>query len=176
MCLGPQTCFLFPALYIAISASCHKSSSCLLFFFLNLGDKNEVSFHCFLLFWGHFIGRKMIQFLWLLHRLILQSICVCVSLSLPLKTAAEMKVVKRWRRNIHLALSPTIPVCFRPIASSPSLYLSPSAPLSLCLQGKSCSLSNYLCDSLLACVCVCVVRATERRRIVPACKSISLTS
>lgn len=82
-------------------------------------------------------------------------VCVCVSLFLPLKTAAEMKVVKRWRRNIHLALSPTIPVCFRPIASSPSLYLSPSAPLSLCLQGKSCSLSNYLCDSLLACVCVC---------------------
>lgn len=80
--------------------------------------------------------------------------CLCTLYVLVFQsTAAEMKVGKRWKRNIHFILSPT--VLLRPVAFalSLSLSLSHSLFLSLCVfKEKSCSFSNYLCVCVRACL------------------------
>lgn len=78
------------------------------------------------------------------------ALCLCTLYVLVFQsTAAEMKVGKRWKRNIHFILSPT--VLLRPVAFALSLFLS----LALC----SClfvSSRKKAAPSLIICVCVCV--------------------
>lgn len=66
--------------------------------------------------------------------LCVHSICVYFPFRV-LKTAAVMKVEKRWKIDIHLALSPTIPLYVS--GPLPAFFLSVSlCSPSLCLQGK----------------------------------------
>lgn len=74
-------------------------------------------------------------------------------------TAAEVKVGKRWKRNISFdfILSPTV-LGFRPIAIFLSLFLS----LSLFLCSSHCVFKVKAAPSLIICVCLCV-HARDRR-------------
>lgn len=67
-------------------------------------------------------------------------------------TAAEMKVGKRWKRNIYFILSPTVLLCFRLIA----LFFSLFYPF--------CVFKVKAAASLIICACPCV-HVWDRKRV-----------